>query len=125
MQEAFHHGGWGMYPTTIVGLVLVFAAVQYARQPDQRRLAIVRNLRLLTALVSLLGFTAGVIKSLMSAGGHGEIATVVVVGIGESLNNVGLGLGLLVNAAIITTIGAVRAGSSRTANAELADPHRP
>ena len=42
MGEAFHQGGWGMYPTTIVGLVVIFTAFRYMRDPDRRRLAVIR-----------------------------------------------------------------------------------
>ena len=33
MIEAFHLGGWGMYPTAIAGTVLVLAAAHYAWRP--------------------------------------------------------------------------------------------
>lgn len=122
MSEAFRLGGWGMYPTTIVGLVLLVAAIQYARQPDLRRRAIVGNLLGLTFIVGCLGFVTGVIKSFTSAGDapRDELGTIVVVGVGESLVNIGLGLVLVILASIVTTIGSARASKG---GAELADPH--
>jgi hypothetical protein len=45
---------------------------------------------------------------------------VVVIGVGESLNNIGLALTLLVIARVITTLGVARA---RGMDVELADPH--
>ena len=126
MQDAFHLGGWGMYPTTIAGLVLLFAAVRYARQPDLIRREVVRRLAMLTFLVSCLGFVTGVIKSFVAAGADNmspDLGRMVVGGVGESLNNVGLGLVLLIVASIATSIGAARAKASpRTLGAELTDP---
>ena len=66
MIDAFHLGGWGMYPTTLAGLALLFAAIQWTREPDRRRWQIVRSLRGLTMLFSSLGFVTGVIKSFIS-----------------------------------------------------------
>ena len=127
MKEAFRLGGWGMYPTTIVGLVLVFMAIQYARDPDRRRMQIVRSLAALTLLTSCLGFVTGVIKSFIAAGGlsASDLGSVVVVGVGESLTNIGLGLVLLVMARILITLGAFRLGPGSEARADLADPHQP
>jgi hypothetical protein len=111
-----------MYPTTIVGIVLVAAAVQYARDPEISRMRVVRYLSLLTMLVASLGFVSGVIKTLTSlpedsAYRAGELAA---IGIGESLTNIGLGLFMLVIAWSASAIGAQRARSHGTA---LADPH--
>jgi hypothetical protein len=124
MQQAFHHGGWGMYPTTIVGLVLLFTALMYARDPDARRMRSVRYLSVLTLLVSVLGFTTGVIRSFMAAGDipGSELGNVVVAGVGESLNNIGLGLVILVMTWILASIGAARMAPGR---ASLSDAHAP
>ena len=126
MLEAFHLGGWGMYPTTIVGLVLVFAAAQYAKQPGRQRLQLVRSLSMLTFLVGSLGFVAGVIRSFIavSSGELHDVGSVVVVGVGESLNNIGLALALLVIAGIGVSIGTGRARGAAP-SAELTDPHQP
>jgi len=126
MFEAFRQGGWGMYPTTIAGLFLVGAAARYAMRPERRRLAIVRTLALLTLLVATLGFVTGVIRTFTSAAGvdaH-ELGGCVVAGVGESLNNLGLGLVLLVIATLATVVGRLRSGApAGTSGAELADPH--
>lgn len=127
MGEAFRLGGWGMYPTAIAGLVLVVSAVQYARSPDARRIHLVRCLSVLTALVGLLGFVAGVIKTLLGAaqgaGDPRELAGWVVQGVGESLNCIGLAIGMLVMAWIAASAGAYRASGRRAVGAELSDPH--
>lgn len=105
MTEAFHLGGWGMYPTLISGLVLIGAAIGFAIAPDARRRALVRSLASLTFLVGTLGFVTGVIKSCLACTASLEY---VVRGIGESLNNIGLALTVLVIAGIATAIGVGR-----------------
>jgi hypothetical protein len=127
MQEAFRLGGWGMYPTTLVGVILVIGAIQYARDPDRRRRAIVRSLGVLTLLTSCLGFTAGVIRSFLACGSvePGEVGNVAVVGVGESLTNLGLGLVFLVLAWMLASIGAFRTGGVPATPADLTDPHAP
>jgi hypothetical protein len=124
MQEAFHLGGWGMYPTTIIGLVLVAVAIQYARDPQARYRRIVRTLAVLTSFSSLLGFTTGVLKTFLSVGPDHtppDCFHLVVTGVGESLHNIALGLCMLVCAWIAVAIGTARSQAS----ASPEDTHAP
>jgi hypothetical protein len=107
MTEAFHLGGWGMYPTLVSGLVLIGMAFGFAIAPDPRRRALVRALAMLTFLCGTLGFVTGMIKSCLACTSSFEY---VVRGFGESLNNIGLALCTLVIAGIGTAIGAARQG---------------
>src|SRR5688500_14010609 len=111
MSEAFRLGGWGMYPTTIAGLILIYFALRYAAAPDATKNLVVRRLMLLTFLSGCLGFVTGVIKSFTSEL-SADFSRDVVTGIGESLTNVGLGLVFLVAATIATTVGAARRGDT-------------
>jgi hypothetical protein len=122
MEEAIRLGGWGMYPTLLFGLVLLVAtAVQARRQtPDGQR--VVANLRLLVLLSSALGFTAGAVRTLTTVP-HDRcdlLGVHALVGIGESLVNVGAGLVILVLATIVATVGAWLGGKR---GAELVAPH--
>jgi len=123
MGEAFRLGGWGMYPTTIVGVVLIVMATRYAARPDQARLHAVRCLSVLTFFVSCLGFVTGVIKTFSSIDESvgPELGNFVVMGVGESLNNLGLGLTTLVMAWAAVSVGAARSRAS-SRDAELIDP---
>ncbi len=122
MFDAFRLGGWGMYPTLVAGLILMMFAFQYARNPDAGRLRVVRFLGVLVALTSCLGFVAGVIKTCTSVTPDlgPDLGMTVVIGVGESLVNIGAGLVWLVMATIVATFGAAR---GRANGAELTDPH--
>lgn len=123
MQEAFRLGGWGMYPTLFVGIVLVIAAGAYASNP-RRRLSVVLGLGVLTFLIACLGFVTGAIKTLTSVGGDAFAqSSHIAIGIGESLVNVGFGLVLVVIAGIATIVGMTRATEQRTSGGDLVDPH--
>lgn len=121
MSEAFRLGGWGMYTTAIAGLILVVCAWRFALRPARERLPVVLWLGALVGLTSMLGFVAGVIKSLLSAGqlSPNEAIGAVTQGIGESANNLGLGLSICV----VATIGVVVGHARRPATgAQLVDP---
>jgi hypothetical protein len=122
MLDAFRLGGWGMYPTLIAGLVLMLNAILYARNPEVGRLRMLRFLGMLVVLTSSLGFVSGVIKTCTHVTPElgPELGMTVVIGVGESLTNIGAGLVWLIMATIVATFGASRA---RAAGAELADPH--
>lgn len=116
MGEAFHLGGWGMYPTTIIGLVTIFIAFMYARDPDRRRYAVVKTLSIVVALTSVLGFIVGTMKTFLGTADLPamEAPHVALVGVGESLNNVALGLCILVLTWIMVAVGASRAAAVPT-----------
>jgi hypothetical protein len=123
MGEAFRLGGWGMYPTAIAGLVLVFTSIKYAVTPDPKRRALVRALAMLVLLAACLGFTTGVIHTLIGAAEQTTGAgNVIAEGVGESLENIGLGLALLVMAGIATAIGTARS-APRAPGASGAELH--
>ena len=110
-----------MYPTTLFGLILLGTAVLYALRPSRRNIRIVRSLAALTLLSGVLGFVTGCIKGFIAAGDlpDHEVGKIAVVCVGESLNNVGLALALLVMTTLITTVGAVRSANEK---GELVDP---
>jgi len=110
IQGAFHQGGWGMYPTTFIGLVLLAAAVRYMRNPERRRQVLLRHLNVLVALSGTLGFFTGVIKTFTNL--PSDQLYIAFIGVGESLNNVTLAIALMILARIITAFGAARGTDS-------------
>lgn len=125
MGESFRLGGWGMYPTLVAGIIYVFAAIQYARDPDGRRLGVVRSLGMLTGVVGVLGFTSGIIHAFTSLGSvpePGEAVQIALIGTGESACNLGLAMVMTVVATIATCVGKYRSVKPATT---LVDPHAP
>jgi hypothetical protein len=112
-----------MYPTAFVGIVLVIAAIQFARCPDRTSLPLVRRLGALVMIVASLGFVSGVVKSFTSLDGvePAKAHVFALIGFGESLVNVGFGLFVLVIATAATCVGLFRDRANRS---ELADPHQ-
>ncbi|WP_437563382.1 hypothetical protein [Sorangium sp. So ce542] len=109
MVEAFHMGGWGMYPTLVFGPLLLAASVRYAVSPERRFVPLQVSLGILTLVSGGLGFVSGTIKSLTLMGAVPPDARWLwIVGLGESLNNVALALALLILSALAATVGAYR-----------------
>jgi hypothetical protein len=115
--ELFRDGGWGMYPTLACGLVLVLAALKYALRPERRLVPLLVALNVLTLSAGALGFVSGVITTARYLGGVDETrsALVAFLGIGESLNNVGMALMFVTGGAIAVTLGAWKIAFQRTA----------
>jgi hypothetical protein len=118
MGEAYRLGGWGMYPTTIFGILLLGAAGWYATRPERRQLALAVCLGLTTWLTGCLGFVTGLIRTLESAT-NGRFPdppiNVTMVGLSECLNNIALALTALVLAMIGLSIGALRLRAAHAA----------
>jgi len=109
MSEMFHMGGFGMYPTTIFGLMLIAASVRYAMSPEKRLVPLQVSLGMVTLASGGLGFVTGLIKSSMAIGGVGpDKRWIWVLGMGESLTNVALALALIVIGALAASVGALR-----------------
>lgn len=109
MSDAFHMGGWGMYPTLVFGLLLLAASVRYAISPERRFVPLQISLGILTLVSGGLGFVSGTIKSLTLMGAvQPDARWLWMVGLGESLNNVALALSLLVLSSLAATVGAYR-----------------
>ncbi|HEX5063670.1 MAG TPA: hypothetical protein VFV99_30035 [Kofleriaceae bacterium] len=106
IRGAYHEGGWGMYPTTFLGLVLIAAAIRYLRNPERRRLHLARHLNVLVGLSGTLGFFTGVIKTFTNL--PSDQLYIAFIGVGESLHNVTLALCMMIVARIIVAFGAAK-----------------
>lgn len=109
MGEAFRNGGFGMIPTAIFGLMMVAASIKYAMTPERRFVPLQISLALLTLTSAGFGFVTGLIKSTEAIAGAGDnMRWIWIVGLGESLNNIALALGLGTIAALAAGIGGLR-----------------
>jgi hypothetical protein len=109
MGEAFHSGGWGMYPTLVFGVLMIGVSVAYALRPGRRFIPLQISLGIVTLVSGSLGFVTGLIKSLQAIHQVPEDRRFIwLIGLGESLNNVALALTLLVIAVLVISVGAVR-----------------
>ena len=117
-MNAFHQGGWGMYPTAIAGIVLVAFAIRFAKSPERGRAELLRHLSRLTFLIGSLGTVTGTIKSFTSLDDKTPLQY-GLVGLGESLNCTGLAMVAMVLAGIIAAFGKAKLKGA----ADLADPH--
>jgi hypothetical protein len=108
MLEAFHLGGWGMYPTMIAGLFLVRAAILYKREPSRERLPVLIILSLITLAAGSLGFVTGLMTTLRFAAGEPNQGELIAMGTFESLHNLAFALCFLVFGGIIAAVGAWR-----------------
>ena len=114
MVDAFHRGGWGMIPTALFGLLLIAASVRYAISPERRFVPLQVTLGIMTLASGGLGFATGLIKSISSVEtATSDLRFIWVLGMGESLNNVALALGLHTLGAIAASVGAWRLSLSR------------
>lgn len=111
LANAFHEGGWPMFPILILGILLIIAAGRYAMAPDARQLLVVRSLGKVTLAFGVLGSVLGMIHCLGAMGQvpADKVITITLLGLGESINNLALALALGVIAGLVTTVGALRA----------------
>lgn len=107
MKDFFMDGGWGMLPTLGLGLFLISVVVRSAVSERGRGHELVVPLGVATITSGFLGFVLGLMTTfdhIAEVGGNGVIA---MAGAGESLNSLALAFGLVLVAAIATTIGRV------------------
>lgn len=107
----FEAGGWGMYPTSLFGFLLVAAGVLFLLRPERRFVPLVLGLGVVTLGSGLLSCSVGIVNTLhylqhIEPARKLEVAT---IGFAESMHNVVLALILIVLSALIACIGAWRA----------------
>lgn len=110
----FRDGGWGMYPTTLFGFLLVASGVLCLLRPERRFAPLVGSLGVMTLGSGLLGFCTGLATTFhyIPQVPLAERFTIAALGCAESLNNLILALILLVLAGVLTALAAGRAALS-------------
>jgi hypothetical protein len=115
MGDFFMEGGWGMYPVTIVGVILVVSAARYALDGEAVRLRFVVALSLALVASIATACTADMAKVFFYLESPERVPDamflrVLVEGMKESSRPAVLGLPLLGLALIAVSIGVYRTG---------------
>ena len=115
----FRDGGWGMYPTSIFGFLLVASGVLLVLRPERRHVSLVIALGLVTLGSGVLSSTVGIVNTFryVARVPAADQINIAVLGCAESLNNVVLALMLSVLTAVLAAVAALRASRSRSAAA--------
>jgi hypothetical protein len=109
MADFMRLGGVTMWPILMLGLATIAAAARYAARPEAAHARLPRGLGRLTLLLGVMGTTLGCVVTLVSMGSvPPEDRFVAMIGVGESLTNLTLALGLVVVASAIGVIGSTR-----------------
>ena len=116
--EAFHQGGWPMFPILVLGILHILAAVRYASHPESRQLLLVRSLGVITLGFGCLGTLLGMIHCLgaMEQVPVELVVKITLLGLGESINNLAMAFLLTIFGGILTAVGALRATERLPAN---------
>lgn len=113
-KDFFRAGGFGMYPTLLLGLFLVASCVLYAIRPDARRARLALTLGVTTFAAGLLGAFSGMATSahFIPQVPKNEQVEILALGFAESLHDVVLALMIVVVGGLIASVGALRSSPS-------------
>jgi hypothetical protein len=110
MSEFFKDGGWGMFPTLGIGLLLLAASVLYAVRPSAKRARVGLVLGLVTLASGMLGASVGLATSarFIPKVAKADQLEILAQGFAESIHNVVLALIVVVLAGLVASVGAAR-----------------
>jgi hypothetical protein len=117
MIKFFQAGGFNMWVLAGLGIVLVWTAIRFARNPDARRLSIVRALTLALVFSTLAGFFSGLgVTAVNSVRLRPEypLEELLLQGFAESTANITLGSGLGFITWILVAVGLRRMPGDRS-----------
>jgi hypothetical protein len=98
-----------MWPTLLFGLMLLGASAWYAAKPQRRLVPLLVSLIVVTLVSGSLGFVTGVIVTSTAVAQAGpDFFRIALEGVGESLNNVGFALVLVLIAMLPVSVGTFR-----------------
>ncbi|MHB8875482.1 MAG: hypothetical protein ACYC8T_17500 [Myxococcaceae bacterium] len=107
----YEAGGWGMYPTSLFGFLLLASAMLIALRPEQRFVPAALCLGAMTMASGVLGCTMGLVRtfSWIHKVPAAEQLPIMAAGSAESLNNLVLALIVVLVSLLVALVGAVRA----------------
>ncbi len=117
--EMLRSGGFGMYPTTLFGAVLLALSVRFARAPERRGLPLIVAMNGLTLASGALGFVTGIVTMCggLAAPFVGERERIAYEGVRESAYPLTWALLIIVVAALASAIGAWKLSGAAPAQA--------
>lgn len=112
MADFWMAGGWGMYPTSIFGVLLVAAGLAYAAFPERRFVPLLVTLGVVVFGAGVLGTVTGFTTTFryIEKVPVDQQHTITLLGISESLNNIILAFIFIVLSTLIAAVGALRLG---------------
>jgi hypothetical protein len=112
MVQFFIEGGWGMYPVTVMGLMLVWAAIRYAIDMETVRLRFITAiaLALLVTMVHATWTCIAAVFHFLEQSPAESFARTLMTGLVESTRPATLGGAALVVALILVALGTYRSG---------------
>jgi hypothetical protein len=115
----FAAGGWGMYPTSVLGFFLVAACVLHALRPQPKTGRLALTLGLVTFASGLLGTFVGVCNSAhyIPQVAKGAQLEILALGCEESLHVVVLSLLMVVLGGLVASVGTLRGSNGARATA--------
>jgi hypothetical protein len=120
MVKFFQAGGFNMWVLAGLGIALVWTAIRFARDPDARRLSILRALTwalvfsTLAGFFSALGVTAAHSLRIHEQHPEEELVEMLLQGFAESTANVTLGAGIGFITWILVAVGLRRMPGDRS-----------
>ena len=115
IEQAFHEGGWGMWPTLIMGTLALALALRHALVPRPTLLPLIIGIGLATLFSGFLGLTVGLIRTfgfLHQVEPANQLA-IAFAGTSESMHNLALALILGELLALLTGVGSYRGAAAR------------
>jgi hypothetical protein len=112
----FTVGGWGMYPISVDGVLLLASALLLVLRPERRFVPVVVCLALLTLGAGVLGTVVGIVSTLhyVATTPTGQVQT-LIMGVAEASHCLVLALLIVLAALALAAIAAWRAARARTA----------
>ena len=110
----FAAGGWGMYPVSLFGFLLVIASLLYAMRPQAKYEKPVLALGVITWAAGVLGTATGIVATshYIQNVDKAKQFEIFCLGLDESLHDLILALMIIVPATLIALVGMVRAAWS-------------
>lgn len=112
MLGMMRSGGFNMWFLAAIGAVMVWTAIQFARNADPHRLSILRALSVAIVVASISGFVAGLIKTCSVASDTREVLAerlpLLIQGFAESCSNLVFGGAIVVITWVLVAVGVRR-----------------